>query len=201
MKVKVILSALLLVCCSTGLVKANSITSCYSCYGINCQRTSLNQEQKCSDSLDYCVTIYDESKVVYKGCSLEIPVQLRQRCESRPNGSCFKCNSDRCNNVGSAHFSCVQCDSSKDSNCADNAVTLNPTVCVAPTAPNSYCYVKSSGTSSSIIRGCATTMTDQKNCLEDANCLLCSPGDIRGCNSVNIASDSNVGNRFIRFLR
>ncbi|KAM8713499.1 hypothetical protein ACLKA7_013766 [Drosophila subpalustris] len=200
MKVTAILSALLLVICSTGCVRANTVRSCYSCNGINCQRTSLSQEQKCSDSLDYCVTIYDNSKVLYKGCSLEIPVQLRQRCESRPNGSCFKCNSDRCNNVGSSQFSCVQCDSSKDSECAENATTLKATVCVAPTAPNSYCYVKSSG-SSSTVRGCATTMTEQKTCLEDANCLLCSPGDVRDCNNVNIATDSSGGNRFIRFLR
>ncbi|KAH8299412.1 hypothetical protein KR044_001200 [Drosophila immigrans] len=201
MKVTSVVGTLLLVVCSTGFAKANTATSCYSCYGINCQRTTLNQEQTCLDSLDYCVTIYDESKVLYKGCSLEIPVQLRQRCESRPNGSCHKCNSDRCNNVGSRQYACVQCDASSDTNCAENAATLEPSSCAAPTAVNSYCYVKSSGSSSSIVRGCSITLTDQMSCLNDANCVLCSPGDIRGCNNVNISTDSNAGNRFIRFLR
>ncbi|XP_062131727.1 uncharacterized protein LOC133842586 [Drosophila sulfurigaster albostrigata] len=197
MKVISIVGPLLLLICTTGFARANTATSCYSCYGINCQRTSLSEEQTCSDVLDYCVTIYDEAKVLYKGCSLEIPVQLSQRCESRPNDSCYKCNSDRCNNVGSRQYACVQCDASTDSNCAENATSLEPSVCAAPTAANSYCYVKSSGTTSTIVRGCSTTFADQMSCLNDANCALCSPGDIRGCNSVNISTDSS---RFIRFF-
>ncbi|XP_064552022.1 uncharacterized protein LOC135437872 isoform X1 [Drosophila montana] len=202
MKVKVILCALLLVALSTGYSEANNIRSCHSCQGINCQRTELSQEQKCVDSLDYCVAIYDKSaKVLYKGCSLEIPSELRHRCDSPNDGSCFKCNTDRCNNVGSAKFACVQCNSSEDTNCAENATSLRPAVCTAPTASNSYCFVKASASGSSIERGCATTVIDQQSCLKDANCLLCSSGDVRGCNSVNIAVDSNAGKSFIRFLR
>ncbi|KAH8394659.1 hypothetical protein KR222_001328 [Zaprionus bogoriensis] len=198
MKVKVVLSVLLLVACSAEYAAANTVTTCHSCYGISCQRTTLSAEKSCLDSLDYCVTVYDESKVLYKGCSLEIPVALRVRCESHERGSCFKCNTDRCNNVGSPAFACVQCDSSKDNNCAENAIALEPTACVAPTASNSYCYVRSSNSGSTIQRGCSTTVADQESCLNDASCLLCSPGDIRGCNNVNIATDSS---RVIRFLR
>ncbi|EDW00882.1 uncharacterized protein LOC6559683 [Drosophila grimshawi] len=203
MKVKAILSALLLLVLSSGCSEANTLMTCHSCHGISCQRTvSPTQEQECVDSLDYCVTIYEKSKVLYMGCSLEIPVELRQRCDSPNNGSCFKCNSNRCNDVGSERFACVQCDSSKDTNCAENATLLKPVVCAAPKAANSYCYVKASGSGSSHIeRGCATTVIDQQDCLKDANCLLCSSGDIRGCNSVNIVTDSSAGNRFIRFLR
>ncbi|XP_037716705.1 uncharacterized protein LOC119551436 [Drosophila subpulchrella] len=51
-----------------------------------------------------------------------------------------------------------------------------------------------------VARGC-TTETDEQTCLNDANCLLCSPGDIRNCNAANISESSSVGNRFIRFLR
>ncbi|TDG42716.1 hypothetical protein AWZ03_010854 [Drosophila navojoa] len=201
MKVKAMLWALLVVVLATGYSDANKITSCHSCSGINCQRTGVSLVQKCVDSLDYCVTIYENSKVLYKGCSLEIPAKLRHRCDSPHDDSCFKCNSDNCNNVGSMRFACVQCDSSKDANCAENATSLRPTVCTAPTAPNSYCYVKASGSGSNIQRGCSTTVTDQQSCLQDANCLLCSSGDIRACNSLNITFDSNAGNRFIRFLR
>ncbi|KAH8233396.1 hypothetical protein KR026_007709 [Drosophila bipectinata] len=176
---------------------ANKITTCHSCEGANCQRSSLNKTQACVDSLDFCVTIYDEAKVLFKGCSLEIPYELRSKCSDRH--SCYKCNTDRCNNVGSSKYACIQCDSSKDSNCAFNAATLTATRCAAPSAPNSYCYVKSS--SGTIQRGCSTTETDQQSCLNDANCLLCSPGDIRNCNAANIETSSEVGNRFIRFLR
>lgn len=86
----------------------------------------------------------------------------------------------------------------QDSNCAENAAQLEATVCSAPTASNSYCYVKSSSSGSSVQRGCSTTLVDQQSCLNDANCLLCSPGDIEGCNNVNIVTASS--NRFIRFL-
>ncbi|XP_017005941.2 uncharacterized protein [Drosophila takahashii] len=191
-----VVSAVVLVAL-VGQAAGNTVISCHSCEGANCQRVQLAKTQSCVDSLDYCVTIYDEAKVLFKGCSLEIPYELRSKCED--NRSCYKCNTKECNNVGSAKYSCIQCDSSKDSNCASNAATLEAARCNAPTAPNSYCYVKSSG--GSILRGCSTTETDQQTCLNDANCLLCSPGDIRNCNAANIAESSSVGNRFIRFLR
>ncbi|XP_043644551.1 uncharacterized protein LOC122614129 [Drosophila teissieri] len=192
-----VLSAVVLVVVLVGHVAGNTAISCHTCEGANCQRVQLNKTQTCSDSLDYCVTIYDEAKVLFKGCSLEIPKDLRSKCDE--NGSCHKCNTKQCNNVGSAKYACIQCDSSKDSNCASNAATLAAARCSAPTAPNSYCYAKSSG--GSIVRGCSTTETDQQSCLNDANCLLCSPGDIRNCNAANIAESSSAGNRFIRFLR
>ncbi|KAH8283616.1 hypothetical protein KR018_009578 [Drosophila ironensis] len=182
---------------AVGYVASNTVTTCYSCEGANCQRRSLNKTQSCVDSLDYCVTIYDEAKVLYKGCSLEIPYELQSKCSD--GQSCYKCNTDRCNNVGSLKYACIQCDSSKNSNCASNAASLVAARCEAPTAPNSYCYVKSS--SGTIQRGCSTTETDQESCLNDANCLLCSPGDISNCNAANIVESSNSGNRFIRFLR
>ncbi|KAH8400952.1 hypothetical protein KR009_001972 [Drosophila setifemur] len=195
MKAQTIASLLMVL---LGSVAANKITTCLSCEGSNCQRSSLNKTQSCVDSLDYCVAIYDEAKVLFKGCSLEIPNQLRSKCND--NRSCYKCNTDRCNNVGSAKYACIQCDSSSDSNCAKNAATLEASRCASPTAPNSYCYVKSSS-SGSIQRGCSTTESDQQTCLNDSNCLLCSPGDIRNCNAANIVESSDIGNRFIRFLR
>lgn len=86
----------------------------------------------------------------------------------------------------------------QESNCAENATQLKPTACAAPTASNSYCYVKNSNSGTAVQRGCATTVVDQQSCLNDANCLLCSPGDIQGCNNVNVATDTS--NRFFRFL-
>ncbi|XP_037715614.1 uncharacterized protein LOC119550762 [Drosophila subpulchrella] len=180
-----------------GQTAGNTAISCHSCEGANCQRVQLTKTQSCVDSLDYCVTIYEEAKVLFKGCSLEIPYELRSKCQD--NRSCYKCNTKECNNVGSAKYACIQCDSSKDSNCASNAAVLEAARCSAPTAPNSYCYAKTSG--GSIVRGCSTTETDQQTCLNDANCLLCSPGDIRNCNAANISESSSAGNRFIRFLR
>lgn len=80
--------------------------------------------------------LYQTAKVLYKGCSLEIPVALRVRCESRGEGSCYKCNSDRCNNVGSREYACVQCDSSSVSSFNDiyNKIILSYISCIFRTA-------------------------------------------------------------------
>ncbi|EDW35915.1 GL17511 [Drosophila persimilis] len=187
----------LAVVCLAGCAAGNIVLTCHSCEGAECQSSFLQKEQVCADSLDYCETIFNEAQVLYKGCSLEIPSSLRAR--SADPQSSHKCNTNRCNTLGSAKYACIQCDSSKDSNCAENADTLQATRCAAPTAPNSYCYVKSSGSTTQ--RGCSTTEIDQQSCLGDANCLLCSPGDIRNCNAVNISTASSAGNRFTRSLR
>jgi len=55
--------------------------------------------------------LYISAKVLFKGCSLEIPKDLRSKCND--NRSCHKCNTKECNNVGSAKYACIQCDSSK----------------------------------------------------------------------------------------
>lgn len=59
MKAQTIASALLLVFLVAN-VAANKVTTCHSCEGANCQRVSLAKTASCVDSLDYCVTIYDE---------------------------------------------------------------------------------------------------------------------------------------------
>jgi len=115
-----------------GQAAGNTAVSCHSCEGANCQRVQLTKTQSCVDSLDYCVTIFEEggfegtikisnhfekyflkipAKVLFKGCSLEIPYELRSKCQD--NRSCYKCNTKECNNVGSAKYACIQCDSSK----------------------------------------------------------------------------------------
>lgn len=60
MKVKAALGILALIACTVGYSQANTVKTCSSCYGINCQRTTLNETKTCLDSLDYCVTIYDQ---------------------------------------------------------------------------------------------------------------------------------------------
>ncbi|XP_036330896.1 uncharacterized protein LOC118742718 [Rhagoletis pomonella] len=160
------------------------VRTCYTCEGINCQRTSLVKEQKCLNALDYCVTVFDKFTVVQKGCSLEVPSALRRRCDAN-TVECHKCNADRCNNLGQPNYLCLQCDSSTDANCASKSSAVMPARCPSPTAPNSYCYVKYEGGVTT--RGCSTTVADQRSCYSNANCMLCSPGDLKGCNSVDFA--------------
>ncbi|XP_018803595.1 PREDICTED: uncharacterized protein LOC108978010 [Bactrocera latifrons] len=186
------LAALLAAVLLVHSAEANQETrTCYACEGINCQRTSLAQEQKCLNALDYCVTVFDKFTVVVKGCSLEVPSELRRRCDANTN-ECHKCNSDRCNNLGQPNYLCLQCDSSKDANCASAASSVTPTRCASPTSQNSYCYVKYDGGVTT--RGCATTLADQRSCYASANCMLCSPGELKSCNSV----DFQAGTRALR---
>ncbi|XP_054739549.1 uncharacterized protein LOC129245419 [Anastrepha obliqua] len=166
-----------------------AVRTCYTCDGINCQRTSLVKEQKCQDALDYCVTVFEKFSVVQKGCSLEVPTELRQRCDAN-TVECHKCNADRCNNLGQPNYLCLQCDSSKDASCASNASGIMPTRCPSPTAPNSYCYVKYDGGVTT--RGCSTTVADQQSCYSNANCMLCLAGDLKSCNSVDFAPGSRA---------
>lgn len=60
MKVETALAILALIACTVGYSEANKVISCHSCYGINCQRTTLNETKSCLDTLDYCVSIYDK---------------------------------------------------------------------------------------------------------------------------------------------
>uniref|UniRef100_A0A0A1XNN6 Insulin-degrading enzyme homolog n=1 Tax=Zeugodacus cucurbitae TaxID=28588 RepID=A0A0A1XNN6_ZEUCU len=165
--------------------------TCYACEGINCQRTTYAKEQKCLNALDYCVTVFDKFTVVQKGCSLEVPIELRRRCDAN-TVECHKCNTDRCNNLGQQNYLCLQCDSSKDANCASAVSNVTPARCPSPTATNSYCYVKYDGGVTT--RGCSTTLADQSSCYASANCMLCSPGELKGCNSV----DFQPGTRALR---
>lgn len=44
-------------------VNASNPLSCYSCEGINCQRTTRqNATVTCNDLLDVCVSIYEDCK-------------------------------------------------------------------------------------------------------------------------------------------
>lgn len=134
----VLLSVLALVL--FDVISANTPRTCYSCKGINCMRTSVMPTKQCTDSLDYCVTVFDKCKtewfpnnllrsrivsqfiavnVIQKGCSYEVPEYLRKRCDAN-TAECHKCNTDRCNNLGQAEFKCVQCNSSQ--------VTRNSTI-------------------------------------------------------------------------
>ncbi|XP_037949186.1 uncharacterized protein LOC119680444 [Teleopsis dalmanni] len=179
--------ATILIAAIVAIANANSSRTCYSCSGADCGRTTKSVTVQCFDSLDYCVTIFDKFNVVQKGCSINLPIELRQRCDAN-TAECHKCNTDRCNNLGQANFMCLECDSEKNADCANNPTAIAATRCSAPTAPNSYCYVKSAN--NVVSRGCATNIADQESCLKDANCMLCLAGDITNCNSVNIGDMS-----------
>ncbi|KAH8300203.1 hypothetical protein KR044_011543 [Drosophila immigrans] len=168
-------------------VSGSSPRRCYSCEGINCQRTTLqNATVECNDLLDICVTAYEGFMVSERGCLLELSLAAQAKCDAGDK-QCQKCNGELCNNLGRIDFQCIQCNGSEDSKCNTGGASVSPSQCAAPTSSNSYCYVKVEGTS--IQRGCALSVKEQQSCLNDSSCSLCLPEIAEGksaCNNYNL---------------
>ncbi|XP_054739547.1 uncharacterized protein LOC129245417 [Anastrepha obliqua] len=190
------LVALLLLQVLIGCTEA--ATKCHKCTGINCQRTSYTATEDCVDALDSCTTIFQGSTVLAQGCLGQLAVELRNKCETptntnednevamegeklqTANAACYQCREDLCNEVSGEAFECIQCDSNADGECASGTGNLQPAKCPIGRSMNSYCYTKVEGKRA--IRGCATNLVEQKECLNSNDCVLCSPLDISGCN-------------------
>ncbi|XP_030375471.1 uncharacterized protein LOC115624779 [Scaptodrosophila lebanonensis] len=171
-----------------GLEAAQSL-QCYSCEGINCQRTTrLNATTTCSDQLDLCVTVYDGFAVRERGCLLHLSVESRAKCGNADAKECQKCSGSLCNDKGRVDFRCVQCKGSENAQCNTAASTLTPEPCEVPTSPNSYCYIRQTS-DVDVQRGCSVKVKDQVDCLADSKCSLCLSEDGLGsgaCNSYDL---------------
>ncbi|KAM8713500.1 hypothetical protein ACLKA7_013767 [Drosophila subpalustris] len=170
-----------------SLVSGNSPRRCYSCEGINCQRsTRQNATVACNDLLDICVTVYEGFKISERGCLLELSLAARAKCEAKDR-QCQKCNGELCNNLGRIDYQCIQCSGSENSKCNSEGDVMSPSQCAAPTSSNSYCYVKAVGLN--LERGCALSVREQQSCLSDSECSLCLPdstGESGACNNYNL---------------
>uniref|UniRef100_A0A034WG09 DUF753 domain-containing protein n=1 Tax=Bactrocera dorsalis TaxID=27457 RepID=A0A034WG09_BACDO len=174
-------------------------TKCHKCTGINCQRTTYAATEDCTDTLDSCVTVFQESMVLAQGCLGQLAVELRNKCEmpsaeqtdgaemidvddATPavNRNCHQCSEDLCNNLSAEGTDCLQCDSNEEAKCASDTESLQPQRCPISKAVNTYCYAKIEA--SRATRGCATDLAQQKECQSNSGCSLCSPSDINGCN-------------------
>lgn len=179
-----ILIAITTFCCLLIVPTPANGIQCYTCRGINCLRTSIqNKLETCENSLDSCVTVFEKFTIVAKGCLMNIPFPLRKKCNDIGNPECQVCSGELCNTMGRSDFKCYQCDERDKDNkkCATNIEELTPTQCSAPTSPNSYCYTKSY--KGYTVRGCSLSVKDQKECLGDSSCSLCLVDDGEGCNS------------------
>ncbi|XP_067634229.1 uncharacterized protein [Eurosta solidaginis] len=203
------LGAVVLIIFNVFVGSSNAVIKCHKCDGINCLRTSYAAAEECEDTLDSCVTVFDGATVLAQGCFGQLAVELRSKCEPTMinwddadldeydeapkfmHSDCYKCAGDMCNNISANGFECIQCDSSMDSNCFDNAEILQPNKCPIARSANSYCFAKME--SKSVVRGCATDLKQQTECLNNKDCLLCPPLDIGGCNSELKFSNNSSG--------
>ncbi|XP_055387112.1 uncharacterized protein LOC129615764 [Condylostylus longicornis] len=162
--------------------------TCHSCSGLTCLRTSYEKTEQCLDSLDFCVTIFDKSQVIRRGCYLSVPEEERRKCDKRVSPDCHKCNENKCNTLNREDVLCIQCDSDSNPDCKSNPSKITPTRCNVPSGANSYCYVKYEDKKT--IRGCSVKVAEQRNCLNDIKCMLCLPKDVEGCNRVEFEPGS-----------
>ncbi|EDW60926.1 uncharacterized protein [Drosophila virilis] len=175
-------------------VNASTPRTCYSCEGINCQRTTLQDVTvKCNDLLDTCVTVFEGFMVSEKGCQLELSLAAQAKCDAR-DIQCQKCSGELCNNQGRIDFQCIQCNGLENADCNSAGDSISPSRCPAPTASNAYCYVKSVDTH--LQRGCSLNVKEQQSCLKDSDCSLCLPEDAHGstaCNNYALDMKSGAG--------
>ncbi|KAH8327093.1 hypothetical protein KR074_002706, partial [Drosophila pseudoananassae] len=177
---------------SPEVQNAVELPKCYSCEGINCLRTTLqNATASCTDKLDVCVTIFEDYAVSERGCLSQISLAGQAKCEAKDN-QCLKCSGQLCNNKGRKDFKCIQCLGSESATCNKGAsASLTATQCGLPTSANSFCYVKVVG--EHLQRGCSLSVKEQKSCLADKDCSLCSPDDSTdgvACNAFDLTLDS-----------
>lgn len=90
----------------------------------------------------------------------------------------------------------------QNSQCNSAATSLSAAQCGAPTSSNAYCYVKVNG--NNLQRGCALSVSEQQNCLKDAECSLCllDTNDSGACNTYDLSYRSGAaqGQQFYGFL-
>ncbi|KAH8358300.1 hypothetical protein KR084_011830 [Drosophila pseudotakahashii] len=183
---------------STEVKNAVELPKCFSCEGINCLRTTLqNATTSCSDKLDVCVTIYEDFAVSERGCFSQISLAGQAKCAAKDD-QCQKCSGQLCNNQGRRDFRCIQCIGSDSASCNKGATSsLTASQCGLPTSANSYCYVKVIGDNKdNLQRGCALSVKEQKSCLEDSECSLCLPdnsSDSVACNNFDLELGSKSG--------
>uniref|UniRef100_A0A1I8NG85 DUF753 domain-containing protein n=1 Tax=Musca domestica TaxID=7370 RepID=A0A1I8NG85_MUSDO len=168
--------------------------SCYQCQGINCLRSTYKSVETCSNGVDICATVYDGSTIQAQGCLGNLAKHLRTKCDSDDADDlpeCHKCNENLCNKWAADVFECVQCDSSSDSKCSNNVDALQPTRCPISRTANMYCFATKDG--NRVVRGCTSTLEEQRACLASEKCEMCDPSELGSCNGVRADGGSGGG--------
>ncbi|XP_068146393.1 uncharacterized protein [Drosophila tropicalis] len=150
---------------------------CNYCRGINCQRSTYQSVEECSDKLDTCASVFHDGVIHSQGC-LE---SLEDHCDDASGMKCVKCAVDNCNNK--SLVSCVQCVDSEDVNCRSNPETLTAKSCGIARSGRNFCSTIISDDGQHVERGCVISLAEQINCLNNANCYLCDPVEKSSCNN------------------
>lgn len=169
--------------------------TCKSCKTETACAAKNVTSEKCPNSLDECLTVFDEAtdKVMFRGCSsaLETTGQLRLWCDSRDDkGLCPTCKSNECNIAASKkeYVKCHYCGWPGTKPCNDviaaNDKTVSVRQCHKSCMIAAYQKHESDNKIFNIVRSCADDMevAEQEKCKKDGKnkCRVC---DNELCNS------------------
>ncbi|XP_022232412.2 protein psiD [Drosophila obscura] len=176
-----------------GLLLASSsalaLEKCVYCRGINCQRSSYQAEEQCSDRLDACASVFEGGIVQAQGCLEGLEDSWREQCVGPSKGvDCEICASDKCNTLASERAACLQCAESEDEQCVDAPQVLTPQRCPIARTGRSFCFSKL--VDERLERGCSLSLSDQLDCLSNGSCQLCDPRERPHCNDEIIDFES-----------
>lgn len=157
---------------------------CQSCNDTTACAASDPTEVTCSDSSEYCITVFNAAgQVQARGCSNVVESSFSAYCDANSD-NCRNCNSNGCNNATStsSYSQCVYCESSSNGDCTAEATKVsNRRHC------NGQCMTalkpKNGSNIYEVVRGCLDDKDpeDQELCAAglDEQCSSCS-GD--ACN-------------------
>lgn len=166
--------------------------SCQSCNDTSACAASNPTVISCTDSSDYCMTIFNAAgQVQARGCSSVVESSYSDYCDANSD-NCRNCNSNGCNNATttSSYSQCIYCESSINGDCIADADKVSSRrqcngQCMTALRPKSGTNVYD------IVRGCLDDKdpADQELCAagSDAQCRSCS-GD--ACNVDVLEVDS-----------
>lgn len=92
---------------------------CIYCRDINCQRSSYDADEQCSEKLDACVSVFKAGVIQAQGCLESLEDDWREKCEDKDKGNeidCEICVTERCNYVAAKRTSCLQCNNTEVTN-------------------------------------------------------------------------------------
>lgn len=78
-----------------------------------------------------------------KGCFADLSTDEKLKCNNASHTFCYKCNGNRCNNLGRIDHKCKACTTATNSNCLQNPKILQATRCPALISDDAYCFVSS----------------------------------------------------------
>ena len=85
--------------------------------------------------------VFDSVAVAKKDFYTDLTAGEKATCDSGLDYSCYKCATDRCNNLGRPDHTCLVCNSTTDANCLEDPTLIQRVRCEAPATTDVSCFV------------------------------------------------------------